>query len=160
MFSRLFGKSKSHQAVLQVNLQRISFLMEYLQQCALKDKDEVVSILNQGLMLGIPNDISDPEHRHWPDPSNDNFAISFGCFNSDTEKQVTQVCITGFNDIANTLIIGTANKHKNGKLMWRVSPESDARKTPALSRIIQKSIWEMPGWSIGGLKEYQYLEKE
>ena len=140
MLSWLFGKSKSHQEVLQLNLQRISFLMDYLQQCSFKEKEEVVEILNKGLILNIPSDVSDPEDRLWPDPSNSNLAISFSCNDLSSPSQVNQLSIIGFKDIANTLIIGTATEAKNGKLMWRISTESDARSVPALARVITYSL--------------------
>ncbi len=160
MFSWLFGKSKAHKSIISLNLKRISFLMEYLQQCSLKDKNEVVQILNKGLMLGIPDDVVDSDDRLWPDPSNNNLAISFSFLSSSVRNQVNQLIINGFGDIANTLVIGTANEHKDGKLMWRVSAESEARETPFLSGEIQNDIWEMPGWRISGVSGYKYLEKE
>lgn len=159
MLSWLFGKSESHQEVLQLNLQRISFLMNYLQQCSFKQKGEVVDLLNNGLLLNIPVNIPDPEDRHWPDPSNNNLAISFSCNSPSSPSQVNQLCITGFNDLANTLIIGTAAEAKNGKLMWRICPESNTRSVSALARVIQKEIWKMPDWKVKGFADYQYLEK-
>ena len=160
MLSWLFGKSKSHQEVLQLNLQRISFLMDYLQQCSFKEKEDVVDILNKGLILNIPSDAPDPEDRLWVDPSNSNLAISFSCNDQSFPSRVNQLSIIGFKDIANTLIIGTATEAKNGKLMWSISTESEARNVPALARVIQKNIWVMPGWKVGGFSGYQYLERK
>ncbi len=145
---------------LHLNLDRIDFLMGYLQKYALMNKSEVVACLNNELLLGIPSNMPDPERRNFPDPSNKNLGVSFNCDDLENPHRVCQqIIITGYEDLANLLIIGTASGP--GTLHFTVSPESNARPIPTLSRAVQEQIWKLPGWEVHNIsRSYKYLTKK
>lgn len=135
--------------------------MEYLERHALKDRKDVVEALSRELLLKIPLDLKDPEERHWFDPSNKNLAISFSCGEPSGAARVHQFVITGFEQLANTLFIGTV--HGSGDKMvlwWSASVESEMRDTPPLAKAVQSAFWKMPGWRIiDGLGRQKWLQR-
>jgi len=161
VLSWLLGKSKISVHAAELHLDRVRFLMEYLEQHALKDKKAVVVALNRELLLKIPLELQDPEGRHWFDPSNKNLAISFTCNDRSHSSRVNQFVITGFEQLANTLFIGTV--HGGGDktvVWWSASVESDMRDVPPLAKAVQEAFWKMPGWKlIDGFGRQNWLQR-
>lgn len=155
-----FRKKVSGDAV-KAHLERISFLMKYLEQYGMCNKKQVVKILNKELLLGIPKEIQDPEDRVWPDPSNSNIAISFACNDRDNINCVNQFTLIGFDAMANTLIIGTAHLEDKEQthFTWSISKESDARSMSPLSERIHQEFWNLPGYNQIGLGEFLFLKR-
>ncbi len=160
MLSRIFGAVRVSQQLLQLNVDRVRFLMEYLQQHALKNKHAVVESLNRELLLSIPEGLRDPEGRIWPDPSNKNLAISFNCNDSTHPNRVDQFVIRGFEQLANTSIFGSAHEPYDGKLMWSVDIESRFSKVPPLARALEKAIYQMPGWKVIGFDNIRFVQQQ
>lgn len=141
-------------------IDRISFLMNYLNGLLLKDKHDVINALNNSLLLSIPADIPDPENMGWPDPSCKNLTIGFACDPIINPNSVGQFILTGFEDIDNILIIGTG--HDNKSSSWSIVNETQLRPVPPLAALIQKEFWKIPGWneteSISD--EFRFLKKD
>lgn len=157
----LFFRKRVSGAAVKAHLERISFLMKYLEQYGMWNKKEVVEVLNKELLLAIPKDIQDPEGRVWPDPSNSNIAISFSCNNSDNINCVNQFTLIGFDVIANTLVIGTAHQKdkERAHFSWSITKESDARSVPPLSEKIHQEFWNLPGYNQIELGEFRFLKR-
>ena len=156
-----FFRKKVSEDAVKAHLERISFLMKYLEQYGLWNNKQVVEILNKELLLGIPEDIQNPEDRVWPDPSNSNIAISFACNDHDNINCVNQFMLIGFDAMANTLIIGTAHQEdkERAHFSWSITNESDARSVPRLSERIHQEFWNLPGYSQIGLGEFRFLKR-
>ena len=159
MFDWLFGRNKLSNELLQLNLDRISFLMGYLQQHAFKPKNEVVRALNRELLLAIPEELKDPEGTIWPDPSNQNLAISFNCLDPSHPDRVTSFGIHGFEALAGATIIGTATDAK--AVGWRTGTEFPGLEAGPLTRAVNEALWKMPGWKTCEtiFSKYKYLQK-
>ena len=171
---------KRREAV-QRHVKRIEFLMVYLEQHLMKDKKDVVEALNRDLQTHIPSDMYDPEGRTWPDGNNKNLTVGFSCTamptpgssrpsaaamalekikNPSAATAVNQFTITGYAEIANTLVIGTGFE-AGGKLVWSISEESEAREIPPLARAVQRALWKMPGWEVDNVMPgWRRLEKK
>jgi hypothetical protein len=153
MFSFLFQGSS---AALQGYIDRVAFLMRYLEQHGLKEMHEVVASLRKDLLLNIPDDEQRPDERHWVDPSNRDLAISFRV---GKDGLVTSFMIAGFGNLSNTLVLGSALRQDNGQpsFTWNTCPESESRPIPRISREFQQAFWGIPGYKLIGLGKHKFL---
>nr|VFJ87083.1 MAG: hypothetical protein BECKH772A_GA0070896_1000223 [Candidatus Kentron sp. H]VFJ88728.1 MAG: hypothetical protein BECKH772B_GA0070898_1000219 [Candidatus Kentron sp. H]VFJ94999.1 MAG: hypothetical protein BECKH772C_GA0070978_1000170 [Candidatus Kentron sp. H] len=157
MILNLFNKNNALQNRAKPYIDRISFLMNYLNDLLLRDKSDVIKTLNESLLLGIPTDIPNPENRFWPDPSCQHLAISFSCDPVNNPNLVEQFILTGCEDVDNILVIGTG--HDASGSTWSIANETRVRPVPPLSVIIQKAFWKIPGWEEIGFGEIRFLKK-
>lgn len=158
MFSFLFGRNST--AAVQAYLERIAFLMGFLEQYGGKPKNVVVAAMREKLLLDIPTDAVDSEDRYWPDPSNSDISISFRCKYTDGLEVVNQFLLTGFDALANTLIIGTAHGGDRTSFTWSASVESESRPVPTISRKVQNMFWRLPGYKLVGVGDFRFLLRE
>jgi hypothetical protein len=145
---KVFSLFDNANAVVRINLERIAFLMSIFESYGLQDRDIVRTAMRERLSLKIPDNGSEVEGRIWGDPRNSNIGISFTCEEGGNSRLVKQFMLTGYGDLANTLIIGTAQySEKEGvKFTWNVTVESESRSVSKTARLLHEKFWDLPGY--------------
>jgi hypothetical protein len=113
--------------------------------------------LNDGLRLAIPSNLAEIDERIFLDPSNNCIGISMTCHDLDDPEKVTGFQICGYEEIANTLVIGSY--HGGSAMDWGIDVESKARPLPPLSAALQQALWELPGWEVIELGNFRSLTR-
>jgi hypothetical protein len=146
---RVFGSGEG-----DVNVQQIRFLMEFYEQhCkSHSTKAELIAALN-GIGFGI--DANDPSFHlpgndslTWSDPANENLSVGYMC----EGERVASFIITGFNDIAHTMVQALP---RDGEVLWMLSATSSFYPVPKTSHALLRKLARLPGWehqdiSMGG----------
>jgi hypothetical protein len=153
----IFGRKKPSDEAIKPYLERIAFLMDYLDEHVGKNKLECAIRLNDGLRLAIPSNLAEIDERIFLDPSNNCIGISMTCHDLDDPEKVTGFQICGYEEIANTLVIGSY--HGGSAMDWGIDVESKARPLPPLSAALQQALWELPGWEVIELGNFRSLTR-
>ena len=140
----VFGFLRSQGQVLDLHVDRILFLMEYLQRHVNKKESEVIQALRRDLLFKV----TEPKGSDWPDPSNANIGIYIEAMHQP--GVIDHFRLYG-RDVLEGLVIMGSSPEPN-RIWW--TPEISPFGSPTrLAHTVRVKLKHAPGWENMGMDD-------